>query len=211
MFYIFDWDGTISDSADRIVQCMQEASDEVGLPSLEDDEIKNIIGLAMREAVLTLYPELDDEKIIELRDVYARIYKRLDAVPSEFFPGVMETLNTLKNDNNIIAVATGKGRRGMSRILTDLGLTDYFHFSRCADETASKPHPKMLNELLQAANVDVSQAVMIGDTEWDMRMAQNAGMQKIAVDYGAHSVERLQACEPELLISDFSDILKWRF
>jgi len=96
-------------------------------------------------------------------------------------------------------------------VLSTLGLNDFFHFSRCADETASKPHPLMLHELIEEAGVSIERSVMVGDTEWDMRMAENAGMRKIAVDYGAHSIERLVECEPDMMVSRFDEILDWRF
>jgi phosphoglycolate phosphatase len=190
---------------------MQEAAHELKVPERSDDEIKNIIGLAMREAMLTLYPSMKDSEIHVFRDAYSKIYLHYDAVPSELFPGAMETMHTLKDQSAKLAIATGKSRKGLDRILKSLKLEAFFDFSRCADETASKPDPLMLNELLTEAEVPLKDAVMIGDTEWDMKMADRAGMRKIAVDYGAHTKERLQSCSPDMLISRFDAILDWRF
>lgn len=190
---------------------MQRAAWELGLPEKDPESIRNIIGLAMREAVLDLYPTITETQINALRDAYSRHYNQEGSPDSAFFPTAMETLETLKRDNCILAVATGKSRAGLDRILSNLGLNSFFHYSRCADETASKPHPLMLNELLQESGIDGDDAVMVGDTEWDMRMAHSAGIRKIAVDYGAHSAERLMEFKPEMIVSQFDEILAWRF
>ncbi|WP_370978535.1 HAD-IA family hydrolase [Agaribacterium sp. ZY112] len=211
MFFIFDWDGTISDSTTKICRCMQAASQDVGLECLERGTIQNIIGLGLPEALRSLYPNITNLQLEQMREAYAKHFKEADQVPSPFFPDVMHTLNILAEQNYKLAVATGKSRRGLDRVLASLGLSDFFHFSRCADETASKPHPLMLHELLAEAEVSLGQAVMIGDTEWDMVMADNCGMKKIAVTYGAHSPERLKVFEPDLFVDDFKDILNWRF
>jgi phosphoglycolate phosphatase len=123
----------------------------------------------------------------------------------------MNTMNALKDEGFKLAIATGKSRRGLDRVLKKLELDDYFHASRCADETLSKPHPLMINELLVELDVPQREAVMIGDTEWDMKMADNAEVRKIAVSFGAHKPERLHACRPDLFVDDFSKILDWKF
>ena len=209
MFYIFDWDGTISDSAAKIIRCMQLAAEDVGLSVLADADIKNIIGLGLPEALKTLYPEISADEINKISESYSMHFVELDRSPSPFFPHVMETLTQLRDKNFVLAVATGKSRRGLDRVLNNLDLSGFFHHSRCADETASKPHPKMLEELLEVSGCAVNEAVMIGDTEWDMRMAQKIGMPKIAVNYGAHSKERLESCLPEMQIERFSQVLDW--
>ncbi len=209
-FYIFDWDGTLSDSAGKIVSCMQLAITETGMPALDDEEIRNIIGLGLPEAIRTLYRTTTDAEINTLAQSYSRHFLSQDAVPSSFFPEVLDTLEKLKGQS-LLAVATGKSRRGLDRVLNNLNMAEYFHFSRCADETASKPDPLMLRELLDEAGVSAREAVMVGDTEWDMRMADNIGMRKIAVSYGAHHRDRLAALAPDMLIDDFSDVLAFRF
>ena len=209
MFFIFDWDGTLSDSADKIVACLQAAAQDCELPVLSPEQVKNVIGLGLPEALRYLYPQISAAQQEACRVAYAQHFKLRDQAPSAFFPGVLQALNQLKQKNYRLAVATGKSRAGLDRVLSNLDLADFFHHSRCADETASKPNPLMLNQLLEEAKVNVEDAVMVGDTEWDMQMADNIGMRKIAVGYGAHSAERLQRYRPALLIHHFPDILQF--
>ncbi|WP_045825385.1 HAD family hydrolase [Teredinibacter turnerae] len=210
MLYIFDWDGTISNSAAKIVSCMNAAIVQAGLPAVEDDAIKNIIGLGLPEAVARLLPGISDEQLQTVRDGYSAFFIDADVKPSPFFDGVMDTLQTLAAQGHILTVATGKSRRGLDRVLGKLELTDFFHGSRCADETASKPDPKMLLELLAEFDVGAADAVMIGDTEYDMAMAQAIDMPRIAVSFGAHHIDRLRPYNPELCVDHFGDILRWR-
>lgn len=209
MLYIFDWDGTISDSADKIILCMQRAAEEVGLDVLPSNDIKNIIGLGLPEAINVLYPNVNSEKAYALKVNYADHFVKNDVKPSRFFPGVMTTLHNLRDAGHQLAVATGKSRKGLARVWKNLDMEGFFHGSRCADETASKPDPLMLFELLEEFGVGVADAVMIGDTEYDMAMAKTIGMARIAVSFGAHSRERLQAYEPEMCVDEFEKILKW--
>lgn len=209
MLFIFDWDGTISDSASKIVGCVRAAAVDTGLPSLDDDAIKNIIGLGLSEACQMLYPGIDEHTERQFRSAYSTHFTERDKVPSPFFPNVMNVLETLKSEGHCLAVATGKSRKGLDRVLRNLQLDDFFDFSRCADETASKPDPLMLIELLNVSATPVEQSVLVGDTEWDMVMADNANMKKIAVSYGAHTPERLEHFKPERLISDFREVLDW--
>ena len=211
MLFIFDWDGTLLDSADRIVMVMQRAAGDCGHVVLTQTAIKNIIGLGLPEALLALYPDLPDAERARLQAAYSRRFVESEEVPCEFFPGVRETLEQLRADGHRLAVATGKSRRGLTRVLAGLGMSDYFDATRCADETRSKPHPQMLHELLAELAVPVSRAVMVGDTEYDMAMAREAGMPRVAVDYGAHAVERLLAYEPGLVLSQFPELLAWRW
>lgn len=210
MFFIFDWDGTISDSAAKIVGCMQVAAAEVQLEVLSDDAIRNIIGLGLPEAIAALYPEESLAAREALKDAYANQFVQKDVKPSPFFPGVMDTLQALKARGHILAVATGKSRRGLDRVLANLQLEDFFHSTRCADETASKPHPQMLNELLEEFSFSAEQAVMIGDTEYDMDMARAIGMPRIAVSYGAHHIDRLKPFDPVMCVDHFEHILQWK-
>lgn len=211
MFFIFDWDGTISDSASKIVSCMQQAAKEVGLEVRGDEAIRNIIGLGLPEAIHALYPDHSEQQRQALRDGYADYFVRNDITPSPFFPGVMDTLTALKEQGYILAVATGKSRKGLDRVLQNLEMQDFFHGSRCADETASKPHPLMLHELLSEFDVSADQAVMVGDTEYDMAMAAELGMPRIAVSYGAHHIDRLKAYSPGMCVDEFNQILQWQF
>ncbi len=210
MLFIFDWDGTLIDSTGRIIGAMQEAARELRLPVLSSASVQNIIGLGLPEAILALYPELDEAARHELKLGYAKHYIALNKEPPELFAGVADTLDRLKSEGHSLAVATGKNRRGLQRVLGQLDMLDYFHATRCADEAQSKPHPQMLHELLAELAMPAEQAVMIGDTEYDMAMAREAGMARIGVDYGAHEVERLLRYAPDLILSDFSELLGWQ-
>lgn len=210
MLFIFDWDGTLVDSTGHIVAAMQQAAQELSFPVLGDAAVQNIIGLGLPEAILALYPELDEAARHELKLGYAKHYIALNEEPPELFHGVADTLNRLKESGHQLAVATGKNRRGLQRVLDQLDMLDYFHATRCADETRSKPHPQMLHELLIELGATAEQAVMIGDTEYDMEMAQQAGMPRIGVDYGAHHADRLLRYAPDMILSNFAELLEWR-
>ena len=207
--FIFDWDGTIIDSADRIVLCMNAAIKESGFESLPAEKVKNIIGLGMTEAIRMLYPTINDSDIDRIREAYTRHFLMHEKEPSLFFPGVLDTLVDLKHRGHYLAVATGKSRRGLDRVLRGVGLEGFFDGTRCADETASKPDPMMLNQLVGEFAIDASSALMIGDTEWDMAMAQSIDMPRVAVTYGAHSVERLKKFQPNMCIDRFDRLLSY--
>lgn len=209
MLFIFDWDGTLIDSTGHIIAAMQQAAQELRFPVLSDAAVQNIIGLGLPEAILALYPELDEAARQELKLGYAKHYIALNEEPPELFVGVADTLNHLKESGHHVAVATGKNRRGLQRVLGQLDMLDYFHATRCADETQSKPHPQMLHELLLELKAPVEQAVMIGDTEYDMAMALQAGMPRIGVDYGAHHADRLLMYAPDMILSNFAELLEW--
>lgn len=210
MLFIFDWDGTLSDSKAKITKAMQFAAHDMGWVPLDDHHIHNIIGLGLPEAIHRLYPDVDLPDRQRLRDAYAAHFLSLDeARPSDFFPGVMDTLGRLKADGHTLAIATGKSRKGLDRIFSALGVADFFHATRCADETASKPDPLMLKELLCEFGVGAGGAVMIGDTEYDMEMARRIDMPRIAVSYGAHHIDRLHGYQPELCLDQFDRLLSW--
>ena len=207
MLVIFDWDGTLLDSLAKITQCMQLAAADVGLDPREEQAIRGIVGPGLQEALEELYPGLKQAPLDELRARYSHHFVVKDVQPCDTFPGVHETLDQLKSDGHQIAVATGKSRRGLNRVLGNLGWEQHFHASRCADETASKPNPLMLEELLTEMNCGLDEAVMVGDTEFDMEMAARLGMRRIAVSYGAHSPERLARQQPEAIIDSMPTLL----
>jgi len=210
VLFIFDWDGTLSDSKAKITHSMQFAARDLGWEPLVDHLIHNIIGLGLPEAILHLYPNKNASERAELRDKYAANFIRLeDAKASDFFPQVHETLAALREQGHLLAVATGKSRKGLDRVLVTHGLQDYFDATRCADETESKPSPLMLEELLLHFNVAAQDAVMIGDTEFDMEMARRINMPRIAVSYGAHHPDRLHPYQPELCVDRIDAILQW--
>lgn len=204
---IFDWDGTLIDSEAKIVDCMQSAMREVGLPVLEPAVIRNIIGLGMHEALHTLFPEESDTTYRSMIDRYR--YHFFTGDSSRPFAGVTGILAEIARQDYFMAVATGKGRHGLDKALQETGFKQWFHTSRCADETRSKPHPQMLEEILDELGMEAEQALMIGDTEYDLQMAQNAGMASVAVTYGVHDKERLLACGPQVCLSSLHGLLPW--
>lgn len=203
---IFDWDGTLSDSVARIAKCMQMAAQEYSLQVPEYADVAEIVGLGLHEATLRLFPSASHYEASLLQASYSKHYRAEDHRPCDFFPGVVETLEDLRAAGYQMAVATGKSRAGLNRVLAALDMEDFFHSSRCADETLSKPHPLMLEELLAEFDLSPQQAVMVGDTEFDMQMAENASMPRIAVSYGAHHIDRLRAFEPLACLDLFADI-----
>lgn len=206
---IFDWDGTLSNSVSRIVSCIQIAASEHHLPVPNFEQSANIIGLGLREAVNMLFPDADDQLVAKVVDSYSVHYRVKDSGPCDFFPYVLPVLTQLKSSGYMLAVATGKSRAGLNRAFSSSNIEDLFHNSRCADETESKPSSLMLEELLEDFNVTAEQAVMVGDTEYDMEMAQCIGMPRLAVSYGAHEEERLLKYQPIACIDCFSKITKY--
>ncbi|MBZ9568693.1 MULTISPECIES: HAD-IA family hydrolase [Modicisalibacter] len=207
---IFDWDGTLVDSEARIVSCMQAAAEEIGWTPLSREAVRDIIGLGLPEAIARLCPGIDARRAEALRAGYARRFVAADQSPTPFFPGVEAGLGRLRRSPATrLAVATGKSRRGLDRALATTGAGGWFHATRTADETRSKPDPRMLEELLIETGVAASEALMIGDTEYDMAMARSLGMDRVAVTYGVHAPERLAQCEPTFTADDFAAVIDW--
>ena len=207
---IFDWDGTLVDSIGRIVESMHRAAAGCGLPLLGDEAIKGIIGLGLPEAIQTLYPELREAELIErFRLGYGEHYMSLENESSALFPGVAESLAAFREQGYQLAVATGKGRRGLHRVLEGHGWLDYFDVTRCADETASKPHPRMLHEIMAHCAVTPERALMVGDSVFDLQMASTAGVDSVAVGFGAQPLDSLRAHGPRLAINEFSELRAW--
>ncbi|NVK43668.1 MAG: HAD-IA family hydrolase [Oceanospirillaceae bacterium] len=206
---IFDWDGTVIDSAARIVSSVSRSALDLSFEPPTVDAIHNIIGLGLPEAILTLYPGLDSVSVDRMRERYAYHYLSADTTPATLFPGAKASLESLRNKGFRLAVATGKSRRGLDRVLSDTGLGSLFEITRCADETTSKPDPHMLHEILEGTGVSPDQALMIGDTEYDMEMGVRAGVPGVAVSYGAHHISRLRPYNPVLEINHFPELELW--
>lgn len=206
---IFDWDGTIIDSAARIISSMQAAAHDCQFNVPSDNEVRNIIGLGLPEALRILIPGLNEDDIEQMRERYSYYYLSADSTPSPLFSGAQRSLERMHKSGMRMAVATGKSRRGLDRVFAETGLAPLFETSRCADETTSKPDPHMLEEILAVTGVAASEAVMIGDTEYDLEMGRRAGMDVIAVSYGAHHVDRLKGFEPVLEVHHFPELELW--
>ena len=206
---IFDWDGTLADSVGRIVTAMRVAAQRTGRPERDEASIRGIIGLGLPEAILTLYPDMAEPEVVVFRRHYADVYIAMDEQPSPLFAGVADTLEAFRADGYRLAVATGKARRGLDRVLKSHGWECFFDVTRAADETASKPDPLMLNQILAHCDVSSRQALMVGDASFDLLMARNAGIDSVAVSYGAQPIERLLTFEPRLAIDSFPELRAW--
>ena len=197
------------DSQARIVACVRAAIEDLQLPPLSDEAISDIIGLGLREAVNTLYPGTDDRLLEAIVARYRVHYFDENRTPSRLFAGAREVIESLADRNYLLAVATGKGRKGLNMVLEHTGLGSFFHATRCADETFSKPHPQMLEEILDELGVFPHEALMIGDTEYDLQMAKSAGMPSLGVSYGVHAVERLRKHDPLDCLAALSELPTW--
>ena len=188
---VFDWDGTLMDSEARIVTCMQRAAADVGYPVPAEDAARDIIGLGLTEAVQRLFPAAAVRDVDRLIDRYRRHWLGNQVEDAILFEGALDLVAGLHGAGFLLAVATGKSRRGLDKALAESGLGVFFHTTRCADETFSKPHPQMLEEILTDLGVAATDAVVIGDTEYDMQMARNARVDAVGVSHGVHAAERL--------------------
>jgi phosphoglycolate phosphatase len=207
MLIIFDWDGTLCDSTGRIVAAMREAAQQLSAPVPTVEAVRDVIGLGLPEAMAILFPTLELLHQDAMRERYSVCYLELDLEPAGLFAGTMDVMQTLRQRGHNLAVATGKGRGGLNRVLGGLGMSDYFDATRCADETASKPDPLMLFELLSELGLAASDSLMIGDSEYDLMMANAASVRGVGVSYGVHSVERLYRHEPVTVLDSLADLL----
>ncbi|MVF10694.1 HAD-IA family hydrolase [Ketobacter sp. MCCC 1A13808] len=206
---IFDWDGTLMDSLSRIVQCMQAAAQDLNIIPASAPAIENIVGLALGIAIRQLHPSLSDEKVELMRQRYSFHYIKAEAAPSPFFAGIPQMLRSLSQQGRLLSVATGKSRKGLSRVFGAHDVGALFHSSRCADETRSKPEPDMLLEILQLHNLSPAQAVMVGDTEYDLEMAARAKVDAVGVTWGAHDITRLRRHNPKVCVDRVEELSAW--
>jgi len=203
---IFDWDGTLVDSQAQIINCMSEAFVKVGLNQPDPAAVRHIIGLSLEAAASRLAPDSNGSTIEALVNAYREFAFANSEHSTQLFEGVKPGLRALKHQGYYLAVATGKGRRSLDAALDTTELADVFDITRCADETSSKPDPMMLHEILIDLDMDPERAVMVGDTSYDIEMANNIGMDSIAVTYGMHEELHLRPFKPGYLIDHFSEI-----
>ena len=205
---VFDWDGTLMDSAGAIVASIQASCRDLGLPVPERDRAAHVIGLGLKDALAYAVPELAPSEYGRLAERYRHHYLARDP-DIELFPGVREMLALLKDRGHVLAVATGKTRIGLDRVLEATQLKPYFDSSRCADETHSKPHPAMLQELMHELLIEPEATLMIGDTAHDLQMAVNAGVPALAVSYGAHPRGSLMVFNPLACLDTPQELAPW--
>jgi phosphoglycolate phosphatase len=208
---IFDWDGTLSDSAALIVGAMQTAIAALDLPPRSDRDIRELIGLSLNDGLKILYPEMETLALRALLDSYRGHWLADGQSEAPLFPGVQSALAQLADAGLPLAVATGKSRRGLDRSLQHhRELAGLMQSTRTADETADKPNPLMLEELLAEFRLRPSEALMVGDTEYDLAMAAAIGMPSVAVTCGVHPPARLQAGgRPLALLPDVAALPSW--
>lgn len=205
---VFDWDGTVMDSTAVIVRSMQAACRDVGLPAPSDELARHVIGLGLVQALQQAVPEAEPHQYEQLVERYRHHFLgQSDAIP--LYEGAAETIAELHGAGYLLAVATGKNRHGLQRALASSGLGRYFHATRTADVSFSKPHPAMLQELLDELDVQAQRALMVGDTTHDLQMALNAGVDAVAVAHGAHPEQALRELAPLALVQDFNELRGW--
>jgi phosphoglycolate phosphatase len=205
---VFDWDGTLMDSTATIVRCIQASARDLGLPVPDEKAASYVIGLGLQDAMQAALPGLDPKYYPRIVERYRYHYLTKDQGLT-LFEGVREMLADLSQQGYFLAIATGKSRVGLNRALDTVKLMSVFDATRCADETFSKPHPAMLQEITRELGQDMKRTVMIGDTTHDLQMAQNAGAAGIGVHYGAHSRQELNALAPIYAADSVRELHAW--
>ena len=207
---VFDWDGTLVDSIERIVTSLQHASKQAADIHIDETQARDVIGLGLNEAISKLHPELDAQlhatKLNNIADAYRQHYLYGNTVPAPLFTGVSDLLNELRENGFTLAISTGKSRAGLEHSIDEHQLADYFATTRCAGENKSKPHPEMLHEILDELNFAASQTLMIGDSEHDLKMANNANVQCIGVTHGVHDAKTLEKFNPLICLNNITEL-----
>jgi phosphoglycolate phosphatase len=205
---VFDWDGTVMDSTAVIARSIQAASRDLELPVPSDEVARHVIGLGLDQAMRYAVPDCEPRRHVDLVARYRHhFFSQENEMP--LFAGAEALMQELREDGYFLAVATGKNRNGLDRALKASNMAQYFHSTRTADQTVSKPDPTMLHEILDELDIDVSRALMVGDTTHDLQMAINAGMASLAMSHGAHPPEQLLELKPLALLHDFAGLREW--
>lgn len=205
---VFDWDGTVMDSTAVIATSIQSACRDLGLPIPSDEDARHVIGMGLVQALQHAVPSAPQHMYEPLADRYRHYFLSQDqTIP--LFDGAADTIAELHAAGHLLGVATGKSRKGLERVLDSSGLRGYFHASRTADETFSKPHPAMLLEIMDELGVTPEKALMIGDTTHDLQMAVNAGVEAVGMTHGAHPEQQLRELKPLALLDDFRQLRAW--
>lgn len=205
---IFDWDGTLIDSISWIVVSLQSAAQLCDFPCPSEQAAKDVIGLSIEHAMQTLFPTATAEQIPQLVAGYRHKYEQFHIGPEHLFAGVYDMLVSLKQSGYHLAIATGKTRAGLQDAMHATGTEHLFDITRCADESASKPEPLMLYQILQHTQTPNDRALMVGDSTHDLQMAANANIAAIAVSCGAHPAEILQQFKPVFCITQPAELLE---
>lgn len=205
---VFDWDGTLVDSAAHIVSSLQTACLDLDLPVPAEDRARHVIGLGLHDSIRYILPDVPESRFAQIAERY-RVHYLSGEHQVRLFPNVEEGLTRLEDAGFLLAVATGKSRRGLDRALSALGMRERFVATRCADEGHPKPHPQMLETLMDAVGARAERTLMIGDTTHDLLMAAAARASAVAVTYGAHPEEELARLSPLACVPNFPELLRW--
>jgi phosphoglycolate phosphatase len=205
---VFDWDGTLMDSTAVIVQSLQAACADLGLPVPSTERASHIIGLGLTDAMAYVLPDTDASVYPQVAERYGH-YFRLHDPHTLMFPGAEETLRKLHECGVLLALATGKSRRGLARVLDRTGLGPLFHATRCSDESQCKPNAAMLVDVMDMLNTAPAATLLVGDTTHDLQMANNAGVASIAAAYGAHPRSALAALNPLACLDTPEELWAW--
>ncbi|GAA4879717.1 HAD-IIIA family hydrolase [Ferrimonas pelagia] len=206
---IFDWDGTLMDTVGRIVSSWQSASRDLNVTVPDSATIRRLIGLSMEACIEQVAPHLSCADKHQFRERYRGYYLQAEQVPAPLFDGVPELLAQMNAQGHQLAVATGKARHGLERVLDSSGLRHYFPYTRSASDTESKPAPHMVLELCEEAKVSPQRTLVVGDAWFDLEMARRAGADSIGVRYGAGEADRLLEAKPKALIDRPLELLRW--
>jgi len=205
---VFDWDGTVMDSTAIIAGSIQSACRDLGLTIPDDETARHVIGLGLEQALRYAVPDAPETMYASLVERYRHYFLAQDqTIP--LFEGARETIAELHEAGYALGVATGKSRAGLERALESSDMKRYFHATRTADQTFSKPNPAMLFELMDELVVSAERTLMVGDTTHDLLLAQNAGVDVVAVGHGAHPPEQLLELKPLALLDDFVQLRAW--
>ena len=205
---VFDWDGTLFDSTALIVRCIQAAAADLGTAIPSDAQAAYVIGMGLQEALQHAVPTFPRERYAELANRYRHHYFARQHELT-LFPGTLDMLHALKARGHVLGIATGKSRRGLDEALRSVELHGLFDATRTADETASKPHPLMLHELMAEAGAAAAHTLMIGDTTHDLQLAANAGAAAVAVSFGAHEREAFDVHAPRFVAHSTRELHDW--
>ncbi len=203
---IFDWDGTLMDSIERIVSSVQAAAKSCSLNVPDNSQVSDIIGLSLPQAMKTLFPNINASDTAKLIEQYKYQFIEVNDTPMPLFTDTIPLLNALTQNNKILAIATGKGREGLQRVLNQTNTGHYFQASRCAGEASSKPSPEMLLSLLEQLQIAKDRALMIGDSKYDLQMAKTAGIDSIGVTFGVHSRSQLSQYQPKATVDSLTEL-----
>jgi phosphoglycolate phosphatase len=203
---IFDWDGTLMDSINRIVSSVQAAAKSCSINIPDSSQVRDIIGLSLPQAMKTLFPNINRSDTAKLIEQYKHQFIEINDTPMPLFIDTIALLNALTQHDKILAVATGKGREGLQRVFKQTQTGDYFKASWCADEASSNPSPEMLLSLLDELRIEKDLALMVGDSKHDLQMAKSAGIDCVGVTFGVHNRAELSRYQPIAIVDSLTEL-----